>query len=454
MKTIKEINEKIKNGKVNVVTAEEMTRLVREIGPEKAAERVDVVTTGTFGAMCSSGVWLNFGHADPPIKMSRVWLNGVEAYTGVAAVDAFLGATQPSKEKGIRYGGAHVIQDLVERRPVILRAISRGTDCYPRKRVVSEITIEDLNQAVMCNPRNAYQKYAAATNSTGRIIYTYMGKLLPRFGNVTYSGAGELSPLINDPNFETIGIGTRIFLAGAQGYIIGNGTQHNPEAQFGTLMVMGNLKEMSGKFLRAATFTGYGCTLYIGIGIPIPVLNVGIARKTAISDEEIFTEVVDYGIPSRERPVLRRINYAELKSGVVELNGKLVRTSSVSSIYMARKVALTLKEWIESGEFLLTEPVERLSDRASYRSMVQKWPELRESIKEEEKLVTFPGYVYKDDEKCVHCGLCVSVCPAGVFTFKDDGRVAADADSCAECDLCKDICPVGAIYVRDSHGTE
>ncbi|WP_456487846.1 homocysteine biosynthesis protein, partial [Candidatus Alkanophaga liquidiphilum] len=77
-KSTAEINEKIRDGSVSVVTADEMTELVRELGAERAAREVDVVTTGTFGAMCSSGVFLNFGHADPPIKMQRVWLNDVE----------------------------------------------------------------------------------------------------------------------------------------------------------------------------------------------------------------------------------------------------------------------------------------------------------------------------------------------------------------------------------------
>jgi uncharacterized protein (DUF39 family) len=58
------------------------------VGPEKAAEKVDVVTTGTFGAMCSSGVWINFGHSDPPFKIAKCWLNDVQGYGGVAAVTA------------------------------------------------------------------------------------------------------------------------------------------------------------------------------------------------------------------------------------------------------------------------------------------------------------------------------------------------------------------------------
>ncbi|MEM3589561.1 MAG: homocysteine biosynthesis protein, partial [Candidatus Bathyarchaeia archaeon] len=93
--------------------ADEFTEFAKSVGIEKAAKEVDVVTTGTFGAMCSSGAFLNFGHADPPIKMKRCWLNEVPAYAGLAAVDVYLGATSPSEDRGIEYGGGHVIEDLV-----------------------------------------------------------------------------------------------------------------------------------------------------------------------------------------------------------------------------------------------------------------------------------------------------------------------------------------------------
>ncbi|MHC1584910.1 MAG: homocysteine biosynthesis protein [Candidatus Syntropharchaeia archaeon] len=370
-KTIEEINEKIKDGSVCVVTADKMTEIVEELGPEEAAKEVDVVTTGTFGAMCSSGVFLNFGHADPPIKMQKVWLNDVEAYTGIAAVDAYLGVTQLSEEKGMEYGGGHVIEDLVSGKNVELRAISYGTDCYPRREIETLINMEDLNQAIMLNPRNAYQRYNVAVNSSDRTLYTYMGTLLPKFGNATFSGAGDLSPLSNDGNFETIGIGTRIFLCGAQGYVIGPGTQHDPQKKFGTLMVMGDLKKMDKEFLRAAIFQKYGTTLYVGIGVPIPILNEKIAKNTGISDEEIVTEVLDYGVQRRSRPVIRRVSYKELKSGIIDINGKEVRTSSLSSYFMAKKIANTLKQWIEKGEFLISQSVEKLPVEGTFKPMRQ-----------------------------------------------------------------------------------
>jgi len=360
LRTIEEINEKIKKGDAVVLTASEMKELVKAKGTQVAAKEVDVVTTGTFGAMCSSGAIINIGHADPPIKIDKAWINDVEACHPGAAVDLYIGATIMDPKRPFEYGGGHVIEDLIRGREVELRATSYGTDCYPRTQLETRIAKDDLNQFYLIDFRNGYQRYDCATNSRDETIYTYMGKLLPNYGNATFSGAGSLNPLCNDPDYETIGIGTRIFLGGGQGYIIGEGTQHEPTTGFGTLMVRGDCKKMSAEFIRGAAFTKYGTTLYVGIGVPIPILNEGLAKKTAIADDEIFTDVVDYGTPRRDRPKLRKASYEELKSGRIEVNGRTVKVSPLSSLRTAEKIASSLKKRIEESTFYLTSPVERL----------------------------------------------------------------------------------------------
>jgi CBS domain-containing protein len=199
-----------------------------------------------------------------------------------------------------------------------------------------------------------------------------MGTLLPNFGNVSYSSAGQLSPLLNDPYFETIGLGTRIFLCGGEGYIIGEGTQHSTEVErrngvpvgpAGTLMLMGDMKKMNSEFVRGATMQKYGPTLYVGAGIPIPILNEEIAKRTAISDEDITCRIFDYGVPRRSRPVLKETNYKELKTGKIEINGIEIKTSPLSSYKKAEEVADELKSWINQGKFFLTEPVNHIPSK-------------------------------------------------------------------------------------------
>ena len=375
-KTYKEINDKIRSGEVVVVTAEEMTDIVKQQGPVEAARYVDVVTTGTFAPMCSSGAFINFGHSTPGIKASKVWMNNVPAYGGVAAVDCYIGATEPCEDDPLNkvypgefnYGGGHVIQDLVAGKRVFLKATAYGTDCYPSRYVEKEITLQTLPNAMLCNPRNGYQNYNCAVNLTKKTVYTYMGTLKPRAANANYSTSGSLSPLFNDPYYQTIGLGTRIFLGGSEGYVTWHGTQHKPSAKrtaggvpvtpAGTLWVMGDLKKMSPRWLVGVSILGYGCSLSVGLGIPIPVLNEEIAGYTGVSDEEIFTQILDYGhdYPNGISRSLGQVSYAELKSGTIRLDGADVQTVPLSSMVRAREIAETLKEWISRGEFMLGEP--------------------------------------------------------------------------------------------------
>lgn len=377
-KTYEEINRKIKSGKAVVLTAEEVSEMARTASPEDIAQKVDVVTTATFGAMCSSGAIINFGHASPPIRMEKIRLNGVPAYEGLAAVDAYIGATACDPDRP-EYGGAHVIQDLVEGKEIELEAWGKGTDCYPRKYIRTTISKDTVNEIFLFNPRNAYQNYNVAVNSTKRLINTYMGTLLPNLRNATYSTSGELSPLINDPEMRTIGIGTRIFLGGAEGYVIWPGTQFNtskPVNEFGvpvsnarTIAVIGNLKEMSAEFLQAAYFEKYGTSLFVGIGIPIPILDADMARRVSIRNDQIETSVLDYGLPGT--PKIGQVTYAELRSGFIRVGGQKIRTAPVASLSKARQIAELLKKTIEQGEFEITQPVKLFPKNTSLKSLVE-----------------------------------------------------------------------------------
>jgi L-aspartate semialdehyde sulfurtransferase len=363
-KSIDEINEKIRTGKAVVLTAGEVSAMGKEMSPADVLKKVDVVTTATFGPMCSSGAFINFGHTEPPMRMERITLNNVPVFGGVAAVDAYIGATEVAMPHDV-YGGAHVIEDLIAGKDVLLQATAKGTDCYPRTEVKTMINKNSVNEFIMFNPRNAYQNYNVAVNTTSKIKYTYMGTLLPALGNANFSTSGELSPLLNDPELRTIGIGTRIFLGGAQGYVAWNGTQFNtgkpvnahgiPIGNSATLSVIADAKQMSTRFIKAAYFEKYGVTMFVGIGIPIPVIDEDMAQRVMIRNSQIETNVIDYG--SGNSDLLGKVNYKTLFSGEMILNGKKIRTAPLSSIKVAKEIAQILREEIISGRFLLTEPV-------------------------------------------------------------------------------------------------
>jgi L-aspartate semialdehyde sulfurtransferase len=376
IKTYEEINQKLKQGKAVVLTAEEVTKLAQNASPDEIVQKVDVVTTATFGAMCSSGAIINFGHASPPIRMEKIRLNGVPCYEGLAAVDSYIGATACDPDNP-SYGGAHVIQDLLEGKDVILEAWGKGTDCYPRKYIKTTININTINEFTLFNPRNAYQNYNVAVNTTQKMIHTYMGTLLAGMRNATYSTSGELSPLLNDPDLRTIGIGTRIFLGGAQGFVVWNGTQFHttkPKNDFGvpvtnaaTIAVIGNLKEMSPEYLQAVYYENYGVSMFVGIGIPIPILDEEMARRVSIANSQIETSVLDYGTVGQ--PKLGQVTYQELQSGSIKVKGKKVRTAPVSSLSKARKIAAKLKEWLQNGRFEITQPLQLFPQNTSLNSL-------------------------------------------------------------------------------------
>ena len=389
-KSVQEINARIRQGSAVVVTADEMVDIVADQGPKKAFEQVDVVTTGTFGTMCSSGAFINFGHTTPKIKASKAWFNEVEAYAGIAAVDCFLGAAQVKEDDPLNkvhpgrfaYGGGHVIEDLIAGRRVDFQAKGYGTDCYPLRNFHKELTIDELRNAFLYNPRNSYQNYNCAANLSERTVYTYMGILRPHLGNVTYSTAGQLSPLLNDPFYWTIGVGTKIFLGGAVGAVTWQGTQHDPDAMrsdtgqvregAGTLAVTGDMKQMSAEFIRGASLVGYGCSLMVGLGVPIPIINEDMAFFTGIGNRDISYQIIDYGIdyPGNVSRSIGEASFAQLRSGQIEIQGRTVPTAPVASTPMATRIAGILKDWIVKKAFTLGEAQIRLPsvefDRSRY----------------------------------------------------------------------------------------
>ncbi|MEM8639840.1 MAG: homocysteine biosynthesis protein [Cyanobacteria bacterium P01_G01_bin.54] len=369
-RTIAEINAKIQQQQARVCTVKALKAWVAEAGVAAVADAVDVITTGTFEPMESTGAMLNLGHTDPPIKIRQCWLDGVPAYAGLGAVDVYLGATmaaEGSEGELEERGGGHVIAKLIAGKPVQLRAIGYATDCYPRNALETTINRDTINQFYLFNPRNLYQNFIVGVNGGDRLLYTYLGPLHPHLSNAVYANPGALSPLLNDPDLELVGIGTKIFLGGGIGYITGEGTQHfplqrrlenrTPIGPAATIAVTGDAKQMQADWVRGCYFKQYGPSIMLGVGIPLPVLNEQVVARCAISDAEIVAPVIDFSIPRRIRPTFGRVTYAQLKQGKIQIDGQTVRTAPLASFHRSDLVAETLKQWIESGAFTLTEAV-------------------------------------------------------------------------------------------------
>lgn len=444
-----DIRARLRAGTARVFTASEFKALADTAAPDELARAADVVTVATFAPMCSSGVLINFGHDSPPLRMEDISLDGVPAYGGVAAVDAYLGATAelPGNPE---YGGAHVIEALVRGQTVRLRATGKGTDCYPGRAADAFVAMDDLNDFRFLNPRNVYQNYGAAANSGDSTLRTYLGILAPRLGTVGYATSGELSPLLNDPELRTVGVGTPIWVAGSVGMVIGPGTQYNtdvelddaglPVAGARTLAITADARSADPRFVAAARVSGYGVSLFMGIGLAIPVLDADLARRLSVRDSDITVLVRDYAKP--DHPVLLRTTYAKLRSGAVDIQGVSARTSPSSSLAKARLIMAELKAAVLDGRFPIRPPLEALPERAGLKGLAKGRPP---APRPEPARSGPAGYARS---LCVDCGACVAHCPAGALAMgPPDWVLRYDAGLCDACGACVPACPRKAFQV-------
>jgi uncharacterized protein (DUF39 family) len=135
-----------------------------------------------------------------------------------------------------------------------------------------------------------------------------------------------------------------------------------PKRGSGTLAVIGDLKQMKPEWLVGTSMFGYGVTLTVGVGVPIPILSDEILEYTTVTDDQIFAGIIDYSeaYPHMKPGAIGEVSYAQLKTGKITIQGKKVPTASLSSYPKALEIANTLKDWVKSGKFLLTNPVAQI----------------------------------------------------------------------------------------------
>jgi putative methanogenesis marker 16 metalloprotein len=216
---------------------------------------------------------LSFPIAEPCsfIRANRVWINGVPTSIGpcpnerLGIIDLMVFGTSHSKENS-NYGGGHLLRDLVEGKEVLVE-----TETDMGKSFTRALRLEDH----IFSTRNAFKNYVAFVNPKNAPLPTIFSALdfPPNLACATVSGCGQLNPIKNDPNLETIGIGTRILINGAQGFVIGTGTRSM--ASRPNLMGLADMHQMNPEYMDGfVTSAGPEC---IGSwAVPIPVLNESI----------------------------------------------------------------------------------------------------------------------------------------------------------------------------------
>lgn len=320
VKRITDINRKLRCGQAVVMTAMEFKRQVRR-GVRLGVDDVDVVTTGTRAVMSGTSAMLAVptevrGDAARVVAM---WINGVpcqpmpgaDADTGL--VDCVIYGTSESRDNHGRYGGGHVLRELVEGRAV---EVEYRTDSGTRRRF--DLTLDRIGFARIYSFRNSYQNYTAFTNIKNHPSYRrnptsiFACRPIPRMGGLSMSGSGELNPLENDPGGRVIRPGMRVLVNGVPGRVIGFGTRSSPAKR--CLSLAAEMHGMDPQYMGGFK-TSYGVEVTNGLAVPFPICDGRILEALAgCLDEHIPLPVADLG---------DRIPLAELKYGDIWQGARL-----------------------------------------------------------------------------------------------------------------------------------
>ncbi len=365
MKNINEINEKIKAGKAQVLTAQEAKSLIKEKGIDYFTKNADIVTFASFEMHTNALLYLSFGQTDPLIYFSEAYINNIPAYP-CGPTDLALSCIMSSNETP-EYGGAHVLEELIKGKDIHMKATGRNLEFFTNKEFETWFNLKTVNNGKLFLNQAFIQNNIVATNSGDKDINTPMGTLIGKLENSTYNSSSYLNPLINDPFAETIGIGTKIWVAGAEGLIAGHGSYHNPlqkrnehgipVGQGITLSAVADIHAMNPKWIRGGYIKSFGPVLYVGVGIPIPVLSEETAKHISVTDNDINSTIVDYSIPRRTKPTFGQCTYRELRTSTVIINKKPTLSAPLSSMALALEICNELKSSILKKEFLLSEKI-------------------------------------------------------------------------------------------------
>ncbi|AKB75393.1 Ferredoxin oxidoreductase [Methanosarcina lacustris Z-7289] len=292
-RTIPEIQAKIDAGEAVVLTAEEISVKVRA-GEKIRLEDIDVVTTATRGIMSGTYAVFSFKVSEPDsfVKAFKVLLNGVPAVVGpcpnerLGVLDIIVLGTTHS-ETDPRYGGGHLFREMVEGKGITVDVTTSGGDLFSM-----EIHLSDIPFARLYATRNAFKNYRAFVNPGKEAIKTIF-HALPfegEFREMTFCGCGELNPLQNDPKLETIGIGTRVLINGAEGFVTGQGTRSAPDNP--NLTGFADLHDMTPEYMGGFA-TSAGPEIINTWAVPIPVLSQSMLENILKPDSQIPLQLVD-----------------------------------------------------------------------------------------------------------------------------------------------------------------
>ncbi|MDF0590522.1 methanogenesis marker 16 metalloprotein [Candidatus Methanocrinis natronophilus] len=292
-RTLSEIQAKVDRGEAVVLTAKEVGEIL-DGEVVLTLEDVDVVTCATRAVMSGTYAVFSFPVAPPGTfrRATGVWLNGVPAVVGpcpnerLGVLDLIVFGTAASREES-RDGGGHLFRDLVEGEEVRVEVETEGGGDLDL-----DLSLADMPTARLFGTRHSFKNYSAFVNPSEERVATIFHATTfdPCWRGASVSGCGRLNPLENDPLLDTIGVGTRVLINGAEGFVLGRGTRSSPDRPnlSGYADMHGMDPEYMGGFRTSA-----GPECISSWAVAIPVLREEILERVAAPEEAIPLPVMD-----------------------------------------------------------------------------------------------------------------------------------------------------------------
>ncbi|WP_370575311.1 methanogenesis marker 16 metalloprotein [Methanomethylovorans sp.] len=382
-RTVEEICEKISKREAVVMTAHEICRLVMK-GEDIKLEDVDVVTTGTRAIMSGTYAVMSFPIEAPRqfTRAKKIFLNGVPAFSGpcpnerLGILDLMVFGTSHSNLRP-DYGAGHLFREMVQGKEIEVSVITDENDTF-----TSSITLDEMPFARLFGTRHCFKNYSAFVNCSSKAVNTifHATGFNPDLSGATVSGCGEINPVKNDPLLETIGIGTRFLMNGSEGFVIGSGTRSS--AARPNLTGFADMHDMDPQLMGGfATSAGPECI--VSWAIPIPVTSQVVLDAIKTTDAGIPLPVMDVDC----RKPIGQADYGNV--------------------------------WHDVDLAVMFKP-----------SACRQCP----TCEAEEKcpmdaIYWNNGKLVLDRYLCFNCGLCSTLCPAGVFTARL-GSIKANMKCC------------------------
>jgi putative methanogenesis marker 16 metalloprotein len=292
-RSLEDINNKISDSTVKVLTIEEFAKLAKTVGI--GPEDVDIVTCATKGIMSGTFCVLSFTVEEPKVfkKARKVWLNDVEAVVGpcpnefLGVVDLIVLGTSHSDVDPKRYGGGHLFRDLVEDKPIRVKVLTAEGKEFERF-----IHLKDMQYAKMHGTRHAFKNYLAFVNPSNDPLSTIFSvrDFEPEFKSSTFCGCGILNPIENDPSLKTFRKGMSVLINGAKGMVIDTGTRSSKAKA--NITTVADLKEMDPR-LMGGFITSGGPEVVCSVGVAIPVLNEEVFKSLYRKDSDVELYITD-----------------------------------------------------------------------------------------------------------------------------------------------------------------